>query len=58
LPAHAQHDQTDTTAIKVIYNPQQVRGAPRKAIGTAGHHRISAPNEAQGFLEPIALCHG
>ena len=35
LTAHAEHDQTDATAIKVVHDTQQVGGAPGKAIRLA-----------------------
>ncbi len=58
LTAHAQHDQADTTAIQVIHNPQEVCGAFGKAIGLASYYGIPTADEAQSFLQPIALCHG
>ena len=55
---HAEHDQADATAIQVVHDPQQVGGASGQPIGLAGDQRIASADEAQGFLEPIALCHG
>jgi hypothetical protein len=58
LTAHAEHDQTDATAIQVVHDPQEVCGAPGKTIGLAADQRDIPSDEAQGFLEPIALCQG
>jgi hypothetical protein len=57
LTAHAEHDQTDATAIKVVRDTQQVRGTPGKAIWLAGHERVTSADEPQGLAETIALRH-
>jgi hypothetical protein len=58
LTAHAEHDQTDATAIQVIHNPQQVGGASGKAVGLTNEECVVPTDEAQGFLEAIALTDG
>ena len=57
LTAHAEHDQTDATAIKVVHDTQQVRGTPGKAIRLAGHECVTSADEPQGLAETIALRH-
>jgi hypothetical protein len=58
LATHAEHDQTDATTVQVIHDPQQVRGASCQPVRLAGHQRVATADEAQGFLQSIALGHG
>ena len=57
LTAHAEHDQTDATAIKIVHDPQQVGGTPGKAIRLAAHQGIPTADEPQSLAETIALRH-
>jgi hypothetical protein len=41
LPAHAEHDQPDATAIKVFEDPQKVSGAPRQPVWLAESHPLT-----------------
>jgi hypothetical protein len=58
LATHAEHDKADATAVEVIDDPQEVRGAPGKAIWLARYQRVTSADKAQGFLQPIPLSHG
>jgi hypothetical protein len=46
---HAEHDQTDATAIKVVHDTQQVGGTPGKAIWLAANQGIPTADEPQGL---------
>jgi hypothetical protein len=58
LAPHAEHDQTDATAIEGIHDPQQVRRAPGKAIWFTGYQRFTSADEAQNLVDTITLRHG
>ena len=53
MAAHAEHDQTDATAIKVVHDTQQIGGTPGKAIRLAGYEGVTPAGEPQGLAETL-----
>ena len=58
LTTHAEHDQADTTAIKVFDDPQKVGSASRQPVRLTHHQRIATTDEPQSLFEPVTLSDG